>query len=73
MVSIEQYGKRQIQDCELEIGPGNRALVQAIVYSATAVLSRILSRIPLLESDRKDFHPTINQNENLESRVQAQL
>jgi len=69
MVSIEQYGKREIQDCELESGQGNRALTQAIVHSTTEVLSRI----PLLKNDSKYLDQTFPEDENLESRIQIQL
>jgi hypothetical protein len=40
MVSIGQYGKLDIQDCEWESDLGRRALIQGIVHSTSAVMSR---------------------------------
>ena len=47
MVSLEHYGKRYIEECELETGLGSRALSQALVHSTTTVLSCL----PLLHNN----------------------
>jgi hypothetical protein len=41
MVSVEDYGQRDIQDCEWDRDLGERAFKQGIVHSTGAVMSRI--------------------------------
>lgn len=44
MLSIENFGKRVLQDCNLDSGLGNRAVTQAVVHSTT----KLLRSLPLL-------------------------
>ena len=61
MVSLSQYGKRYIRECELDTGLGFRALNQALVYSTTAVMFRLPFFRNDLHSRGKDLAPSLSR------------